>query len=55
VLAELDPQRQRLLLAAVGQEHQCLVSATHLDSFAAGWRDTAQVVRLQAGRVETVT
>ena len=55
VLAELDPQRQRLLLAAVGEDHQCLVSATHLEAFAAGWRDTAQVVRLQAGRLETET
>ena len=55
VLAELDPQRQRLLLSAVGEDHQCLVSATHLEAFAAGWRDTAQVVRLQAGRLETET
>jgi len=55
VLAELDPQRQRLLLAAVGEDHQCLVSATHLEAFAAGWRDTAQVVRLHAGRLETET
>jgi DNA replication and repair protein RecF len=55
VLAELDPRRQRLLLEAVGEDHQCLVSATHLEAFAAGWRDTAQVVRLQGGRLETVT
>ena len=55
VLAELDPRRQRLLLEAVGEDHQCLVSATHLEAFAAGWRDTAQVVRLQGGRLETMT
>ena len=36
VLAELDPSRQRLLLDAVGNDHQCLVSATHLDGFDAG-------------------
>jgi hypothetical protein len=26
-----------------------------LEAFAAGWRDTAQVVRLHAGRLETET
>ena len=33
VLAELDPTRQLALLEAVGENHQCLVSATHLDAF----------------------
>ena len=55
VLAELDPRRQKLLLGAVGQDHQCLVSTTHIEAFADGWRETAQVVRLQAGMLETVT
>jgi len=49
VLAELDPRRQELLLEAVGQGHQCLVSATHLDCFGGGWRAEAQVVRLRQG------
>ena len=49
VLAELDPRRQQRLLEAVGQGHQCLVSATHLDGFVAGWRAEAQVVRLHQG------
>ena len=49
VLAELDPRRQQLLLEAAGEGHQCLVSATHLDSFSGGWRAAAQVVRMQQG------
>jgi DNA replication and repair protein RecF len=49
VLAELDPGRQGLLLDAVGEGHQCLVSATHLDAFDGGWRDAAQVVEMRAG------
>ncbi|MEA5422443.1 DNA replication/repair protein RecF [Synechococcus sp. CCY9202] len=49
VLAELDPQRQRLLLEAVGEGHQCLVSATHVDGFGEGWRQAAQLVRLRGG------
>ena len=44
VLAELDPTRQQLLLEAVGQSHQCLVSATHLDGFEGGWRQEAQIL-----------
>jgi len=51
VLAELDPGRQLLLLDAVGAEHQCLVSATHLQAFSDGWRDASQVVRVEAGRL----
>jgi DNA replication and repair protein RecF len=52
VLAELDPGRQQLLLEAVGEGHQCLVSATHLEAFSGGWRSAAQVVRMEAGRLE---
>ena len=52
VLAELDPQRQQLLLEAVGEGHQCLVSATHLEAFRGGWTRAAQVVRMQAGRLQ---
>ena len=44
VLAELDPTRQQLLLEAVGQEHQCLVSATHLNGFEGGWRKHSQIL-----------
>ncbi len=55
VLAELDPQRQGLLLDAVGEGHQCLVSTTHLDAFTGGWRQHCQVIRMQAGRVSSST
>ncbi|WP_254958354.1 MULTISPECIES: DNA replication/repair protein RecF [unclassified Cyanobium] len=49
VLAELDPGRQQLLLEAVGDGHQCLVSATHLEAFSSGWRARSQVVELRSG------
>jgi len=49
VLAELDPRRQQLLLEAVGDGHQCLVSATHLGAFSADWRRDSQVVRMRGG------
>ena len=44
VLAELDPRRQLALLEAVGDSHQCLVSATHLDAFEGGWRQRSQIL-----------
>jgi DNA replication and repair protein RecF len=53
VLAELDPQRQQLLLEAVGDGHQCLVSATHLEAFRGGWTAAAQVVRMRAGEISS--
>jgi DNA replication and repair protein RecF len=49
VLAELDPGRQGLLLEAVGEGHQCLVSATHVEALSGGWRQRCQVVRMEAG------
>jgi len=49
VLAELDPGRQQLLLEAVGEGHQCLVSATHLGAFSGGWHQQSQVVTVDAG------
>ncbi len=47
VLAELDPTRQLLLLDAVGDSHQCLVSATHLEAFEGDWQKHAQVVEAE--------
>ena len=44
VLAELDPRRQLTLLEAVGDSHQCLVSATHLDAFEGQWRQRSQIL-----------
>jgi DNA replication and repair protein RecF len=51
VLAELDPGRQQLLLEAVGEGHQCLVSATHLGAFSGGWHQRSQVVTVEAGNL----
>ena len=47
VLAELDPMRQMLLLKAVGETHQCLVSATHLQLFEGDWQKHSQVLRAE--------
>tara|TARA_Y100001968_G_C19338960_1_gene708412 strand:+ start:136 stop:1158 length:1023 start_codon:yes stop_codon:yes gene_type:complete len=47
VLAELDPKRQLLLLDAVGKKHQCLISATHLDSLGE-WRHNSQLMQLDS-------
>ncbi len=54
VLAELDPNRQLLLLDAVGEKHQCLISATHLDAFEGEWRKSSQIVELTSinGNIE---
>ena len=51
VLAELDPDRQQLLLEAVGEGHQCLVSATHLGAFSGGWHERSQLVTVEGGSV----
>jgi len=53
VFAELDPRRQNLLLDAVGNGHQCLVSATHLECFNGSWRSDAQVVRMRQGTLHS--
>ncbi len=46
VFAELDPMRQLLLLEAVGDNHQCLISATHLEAFEGNWRQESQILDL---------
>ena len=46
VLAELDPQRQLLLLDCVGNTHQCLISATHDDCFEQAWNAGSQILNL---------
>ena len=48
VLAELDQQRQLLLLEAVGEKYQCLISATHLDAFEGEWQKHSQVMELKS-------
>jgi len=55
VLAELDPTRQQLLLEAVGDGHQCLVSATHLGAFSGGWHECSQMVTLTAGSISSAS
>ncbi len=47
VLAELDQTRQILLLEAVGKDHQCLVTATHLDSFEGEWIKNSQIIQAE--------
>ncbi len=54
VLAELDPGRQLLLLEAVGQKHQCLVSATHLDGFQGEWQAQSQIIEVGSLRPSDV-
>lgn len=49
VLAELDPDRQLLLLEAIGQQQQCLLSTTHLDRFIGAWRRDAQCIGVRQG------
>ena len=49
VLAELDPGRQQLLLDAVGEGHQCLLSATHVEALTGGWRRCCQIVHMHGG------
>ena len=46
VLAELDITRQNLLLNSVGEESQCLISATHLDKFNQSFLSSSQMVYL---------
>ena len=49
VLAELDPDRQFLLLEAIGQQRQCLLSTTHLERFIGPWRRDAQCIGVRQG------
>ena len=52
VLAELDKTRQFLLLDAVGEKHQCLISATHLDAFEQDWNVDSQILKLDNLKLE---
>jgi len=46
VLAELDIERQNLLLNSVGKDSQCLISATHLDKFNKDYLKDSNVIHL---------
>ncbi len=51
VLAELDLQRQQILLEVMGDRAQTLITTTHLAPFAAPWRAHAQVLKVTAGEI----
>jgi len=46
VLAELDVARQSLLLNAVGEKSQCIISATHIDRFHKSLLENSQIIYL---------
>ena len=46
VLAELDINRQNLLLDSVGKDSQCLISATHLDKLSQSFLCSSQMIYL---------
>lgn len=55
VLAELDPNRQNQLLAAIGDRFQTLITTTHLGSFNHDWIKDSQIMSVEAGKIrETV-
>ena len=54
VFAELDPVRQLLLLDAVGDDHQCFISATHLDVFEGDWSKGSQILKLELQQDEVL-
>ncbi|BCX12562.1 MAG: DNA replication and repair protein RecF [Thermosynechococcus sp.] len=54
VLAELDLQRQGILLEVMGDRHQTLITTTHLAPFATPWRKQAQILKVTAGTIASV-
>ncbi|BAY52275.1 DNA repair and genetic recombination protein RecF [Thermostichus vulcanus NIES-2134] len=55
VLAELDLQRQGILLEVMGDRYQTLMTTTHLAPFAAPWRQQAQILKVTAGTIASVS
>jgi DNA replication and repair protein RecF len=51
VLAELDLDRQSLLMGLVAQDMQTIITTTHLDGFKAEWLAGASFLRVKAGQV----
>ncbi|MDJ0725621.1 MAG: DNA replication/repair protein RecF [Prochloraceae cyanobacterium] len=51
VLAELDPNRQKQLLNAIGDRFQTLITTTHIDSFADLWLENSQILAVEAGKI----
>ncbi|MDR7923015.1 DNA replication/repair protein RecF [Thermosynechococcus sp. PP45] len=54
VLAELDLQRQGILLEVMGDRYQTLITTTHLAPFATPWRQQAQILKVTAGTIASV-
>ena len=52
VLAELDPNRQRLLMERVSNGMQTFVTTTHLDGFRDEWLEGAQIVNVHGGSLK---
>jgi DNA replication and repair protein RecF len=51
VLAELDPNRQKQLLAVIGDRFQTIITTTHIDTFNQNWIKDSQILAVEAGRV----
>ncbi|MEN9207022.1 MAG: DNA replication/repair protein RecF [Gloeomargarita sp. GMQP_bins_120] len=51
VLAELDPKRQRHLLAVIADRVQTIITTTDLDRFEPPWLTQAQQLLVQQGRI----
>ncbi|WP_319419339.1 DNA replication/repair protein RecF [Pleurocapsa sp. FMAR1] len=54
VLAELDPNRQKQLLAAIGDRFQTMITTTHIDSFNYDWIKGSQILSVEAGKISEV-
>ncbi|MBY0356756.1 MAG: DNA replication/repair protein RecF [Candidatus Obscuribacterales bacterium] len=51
VLAELDPARQALLLSAIGQPMQTIITTTHLSGFDPKWLEGARIMTVNNGQI----
>ncbi|QFZ92253.2 DNA replication/repair protein RecF [Synechococcus elongatus] len=53
VLAELDLRRQQQLLEAIANRFQTLITTTHLSAFDPTWVQTAQILTVQSGHLQS--
>ncbi|BAD80038.1 DNA replication and repair protein RecF [Synechococcus elongatus PCC 6301] len=53
VLAELDLRRQQQLLEAIANRFQTLITTTHLSAFDQSWVETAQILTVQSGHLQS--
>ncbi len=54
VLAELDPNRQKQLLAVIGDRFQTIITTTHIDTFNHDWIKDSQILAVEAGKISEV-